>query len=103
MRFVTKEKIKIKKIDQDKAEKIVDKLLSSNGDSYIECDTLELDNIIKRLKELSIDIHTAGCFGNETQKAKCFDWMYDIDDLKCHIEYIKNNDATNIKPQWFSR
>ena len=48
MRFVTKEKIKIKKIDQDKAEKIVDKLLSSNGDSYIECDTLELDNIIKK-------------------------------------------------------
>ena len=53
-------------IDQNKIDETVDKLLSTDNSnelySSVECDSEELNHIMKRLKELSIDIQTAGCF-----------------------------------------
>ena len=72
-----------------------------NASVGLECDFEELNHIMKRLKELSTDIQTAGCFVNETQRIKFFDWMHDIDDLKCQIEHLKNDELTNVKPSWF--
>lgn len=92
-------------IDQNKIDETVDKLLSTDNSnelySSVECDSEELNHIMKRLKELSIDIQTAGCFVNETQRVKFFDWMHDIDDLKCQIGHLKNDELTNVKPSWF--